>query len=192
LEINRFEEVNGVVAQANIVEGRMVKLSANVFTADFGSLADLPGAHVPATAEEATRAKYIVTFALDNRPTPIYGSNPAYSWSLRAGGWDQATNVPFTTEVFETHQANQEGLTIPSGTACLAFTDGVFTLRAADYVDSVEIRVPGNALIVSDTASDGAAAAGKLRYAAATTVGVVGETHSYDSTTGKLTVILYG
>lgn len=187
MEINRFDDVVGGVAQADIVEGRFVVLAANaVASVDFGSRADLPGFKVPSTAEEATRARYVSTFAVDNRPTPIYNPIPSMDFALR-GGFDQSKNVPFSTTVYLTHPGNQEGMTIPSGTSMLGFTEGVFTLPSGAYIYSSTITVPGAALIVEYSGAD----AGKPKYTATNAVGVVGTVEHYDSTDGRLTVKVY-
>lgn len=187
MEINRFEDVLGVMPTADVVEGRFVVLTSHTFSADFGSQTDLPGAKVPATAEEAKRAKYVITWAVDNRPTPIMTPMPSFVFAER-GGWDQSQTIPFSTTVYLTHPGNQEGLTIPSGTAALAYTEGTFTFPSGAYVYSSDIIVPGAAIIIADTASDGAPSAGKPKYTATFAAGVIGVTERYDSTTGRLTI----
>lgn len=187
MEINRFEDVLGVVTTNTVVEGRFGVLTSHSESYDFGSRSDLPGFKVPATAEEAKRAKFIVTWAVDNRETPIMESIPSYSFAQR-GGWDQAANAPFSATVYLTHPGNQEGLTIPSGVPALAYTEGTFTLPSGAYVYSSSIIVPGAAIVIADTASDGASSAGKPKYASSMAAGVVGFTERYDSATGKLTI----
>ena len=186
MEINRFEDVAGAVAQADIVEGRFVILTANTVSENFGSKEDLPGVKIPSTAEEATRAKYVATFAVDNRPTPIYQPAPSMDFALR-GGFDQAANLPFATTVYLTHPGNQEGMTIPSGASCLGFTNGTFTLPSGAYIYSADVIVPGAALVVEYSGAD----AGKPKQTTTNAVGVIGETDRYDTTTGKLTVRVF-
>jgi hypothetical protein len=186
MEINRFNDVLGVVLTADTVEGRFVVLTSHSFSEDFGSLADLPGAKVPATAEEAKRAIYCITWKVDNRPTPIVDSYPSFAFAER-GGFSENANAPFTATMYLTHPGNQEGLTIPSGASALAYTDGTFTLPSGSYIYSSNIIVPGAALIVANT-SDDTTDAGKLKYTASMAAGVVGVTERYDSATGKLTV----
>lgn len=183
MEINQFDEVIGVVPTADVVEGRFVVLTSQGFSPDFGSYADLPGAKIPSTADEAAKASRIITFAVDNRPTPFFGTNPAFNFALR-GGWDQAANVPFSTTVYATHRGNQEGLTLPSGEPALAYSDGTFTLPSGAYVYSSDITVPGAAIIVEYSGGD----AGKPKYTNAEAVGVVGHTRAYDSATNRLTI----
>lgn len=187
MEINLFEDVLGVMPTEDIVEGRFVLLTSHSFSQDFGSEADLPGVKLPDTAEEAKRAFYCLTWKVDNRPVPIMHPTPAFDFALR-GGFDQAANAPFSTTVYLTHQGNQEGLTIPSGVTALAYTDGAFTLPSGAYVDSNDIIVPGAAIIIADTNSDGAGSAGKPKYTASMAAGVIGFTERYDATTGRLTI----
>lgn len=187
MEINRFEDVIGVVTQADTVEGRFVVLVSNTMGGAFINVdADLPGARVPATAEEAKRAKFCLTWAVDNRQAPLV-NYPSTTWDLR-GGWVNSTQGPLSTTMWLSHPGNQEGQTIPSGYKSLAYTEGTFTLPSGAYVDSSNIKVPGAAIIVADTASDGAGSAGKPKYTATMAAGVIGFTEAYDSATGRLTI----
>ena len=188
MEINRFEDVLGVVAQADVVEGRFVVLVANALGGLFMNVdSDLPGARVPATAEEAKRAKFCVTFAPDNREAPII-DYPSTVFDFR-GGWVNSPSGPLTgVKMWLTHPGNQEGQTIPSGYHALAYTEGTFTLPSGGYVDSAEIKVPGAAIIVADTSSDSAGDAGKPKYTATFAAGVIGFTEDYDDDTGRLTI----
>lgn len=187
MEINRFEDVLGVIPVADTPEGRFVALTSHTFSVDFGSQTDLPGAHVPQTAEEAKRAKYCLTWAVDNRQFPLMSPMPSYTFAMR-GGWDQSQSIPFSTTVYLTHPGNQEGLTIPSGTPSLAYTEGTFTLPSGAYIYNANIIVPGAAIVIADVASDGAPDAGKPKYTATFAAGVIGVTERYDSTTGALTI----
>lgn len=189
MEINKFEDVLGVMPVEDIVEGRFVLLTSHSFSNDFGSETDLPGVKLPDTAEEAKRAKYCLTWKVDNKEFPSYAV-PSYSFAER-GGWSQTANAPFSTTVYLTHPGNQEGLTIASGVSSLAYTEGLFTLPSGAYVYSAEIIVPGAAIIIADTASDDAATAGKPKYAASAAVGVIGETYGYDTTSKKLTIRVF-
>lgn len=188
MEINRFEDVIGAVAQADVVEGRLVVLTTNVHGGTFINVdADLPGAKVPATAEEAKRAKFVATWAVDNRETPIV-DYPKTAYDFR-GGFVNSTAGPLTgMTMWLTHPGNQEGKTIPSGYKMLLYTEGTFTFPSGAYVYSSDIVVPGAAIIVADTASDGAPEAGKPKYTASMAAGVIGFTEDYDAATGKLTI----
>jgi hypothetical protein len=164
----------------------MVKLTSQSVNNDFGSNSDLPGAKTPATLVHAAQARYMCMFAQDNRSLPIYRPQPHFDWALRQGGWDQAANSPFAPSmVYITHPNQQEGLTIPSGSQCLLFGEGEYTVRSGEYIYSATIEVPGTPLTPANTASDGAGSAGKLKVT--DTVGVVAEVVHYDNTTGKLT-----
>ena len=187
MEINRFEDVIGVVTQADTVEGRFVVLTSNAFGGLFINVdADLPGAKVPATAEEAKRAKFCLTWAVDNRQSPLVNYT-GVTFDFR-GGFVNSQSGPLTTTMWLTHPGNQDGQTIPSGYKALAYTEGTFTLPSGHYVDSDEIKVPGAAIIVADTSSDGASDAGKPKYTASMAAGVIGFTEDYDSATGRLTI----
>lgn len=188
MEINRFEDVIGVVAQADVVEGRFVVLTSNAHGGLFMNTdTDLPGAKVPATAEEAKRAKYCITFAVDNRQAPIV-DYPKTTFDFR-GGWVNSPAGPLTgVTMWLTHPGNQEGQTIPSGYKALGYTEGTFTLPSGAYIYDADLIVPGAAFIIADTASDGAGEAGKVKYTATMAAGVIGVVEAYDSETGKLTV----
>ena len=188
MEINRFEDVIGVVAQEDVVEGRFVIMIANAMGVDFMNVDDdLPGARVPATAEEAKRAKFCITWAVDNRQAPII-DYPKAAFDFR-GGWVNSTAGPLTgVKMWLSHPGNQESQTIPSGYKALGYTEGTFTLPSGQYIDSDEIKVPGAAIIVANTADDTAAEAGKPKYTATMAVGVIGFTEDYQTDTGRLTI----
>lgn len=187
MEINRFEDVIGVVAQADIVEGRFVVLTSNAMGGLFMNTdADLPGAKVPATAEEAKRAKFCITWAVDNREAPIV-DYPGSDFDFR-GGFVNNAQGPLSVKMYLTHPGNQEGLTIPSGYKALGYTEGTFTLPSGAFVDSADIKVPGAAIVIADTSTDGASEAGKPKYTATMAVGVIGYTEDYDTDSGKLTI----
>lgn len=188
MKINRFEDVMGVIPQADIVEGRFVCIKPNVHSYDFGSREDLPGCTVPATAEEAKFARYCLTWAVDNGKPPYYKPVPHYDWSNRRGGWDQATNLPMTsTTVYTTYPGYQEGFTIPSGTPALAFGEGTYTVPSGCYIDNANIINVGARVEVANTAED-SSNAGKLKYVATMDERTIGFVRAYDSATGALTV----
>lgn len=178
MEINHYGDfIVGGIAAADVVEGRMVLLTSHSFDNDFGSDTDLPGVKVPANATEAASARYVVTWAVDNRPTPLLETIPSMSFAIR-GGFDQAVNVPFSATVRLTHPSNQEGLTIPSGTKVLAFGEGMYTVPSGAYVYSAEVRTPGTPLAVANTNDDTAPEAGKLKYSTTNPVAEVVRYHS--------------
>lgn len=187
MEINRFSDVLGVVTTEAITEGRFVLLTSHSESQDFGSLEDLPGVKLPDTAEEAKRAAYCLTFKVDNRPLPLMETVPSYEFAER-GGFAEDPNAPFSATVYLSYPGNQDGRTIASGVSALAYTDGTFTVPSGSYVYSSDIVVPGAAIIIANTADDGATDAGKPKYTATMAAGVVGVTERYDSATGKLTV----
>jgi hypothetical protein len=190
MEINRFEDVIGGVTQADTVEGRLVVMAANAFDGDFINLnEDLPGFKVPATAEEAKRAKFVLAWAVDNREAPVVNYDSLRTAFDFRGGFVNSQSGPLTgLTMWLTHPGNQEGTTIPSGYKALGYTEGTFTFPSGAFVDSTEIKVPGAAIIAADTASDGAGEAGKPKYTASMAAGVLGFTEAYDAATGRLTI----
>src|SRR5574338_590854 len=106
MEINRFEEVLGGVVQEDTVEGRFVILVANAMGGTIMNIDDdLPGLRVPATAEEAKRAKYVSAWAVDNRQSPLVMSYPSTTFDFR-GGWVNSSSGPITQTVWLTHPGN--------------------------------------------------------------------------------------
>jgi len=183
MELNHYgDTVMGVVAQEDTVEGRMVLLTANVHSRNYGSQSDLPGVKLPDTAAEAGVARYVLKFEQDNRSLPIYQPHPQFSYALRHG-FDQDANAPFSATVYITHPGVQDGQTIPSGTGCVAYGEGVYTVTSGNYIYSASIETPGTQLDVANTAEDGASSAGKLMVG---TSNPVAEVVRYDSSTGDL------
>lgn len=190
MEINRFEDVIGLVPQADIVEGRLVALIANAMGGAFINInGDLPGARVPATAEEAKRAKFVVAWAVDNRESPIVNYDSLRTNFDFRGGFVNSQSGPLTgLTMWLTHPGNQEGATIPSGYKALGYTEGTFTFPSGAYVYDANIIVPGAAIISSDETTDGAGEGGKPKYTASMAAGVIGFTEDYDAATGRLTI----
>lgn len=188
MEINRFEDVIGAVVQEDMVEGRFVIMTSNAMGGLFMNVDDdLPGAKLPDTAEEAKRAKFCVTFAVDNRPTPIV-DYPRTTFDFR-GGWVNAQAGPLTgLKMWLTHPGNQENQTIPSGYKALLYTEGTFTIPSGQYIYNSALETPGAAFIVADATTDGAGEAGKPKYAASMAVGVIGFVEDFNTATGALTL----
>lgn len=189
MEINKYTDIIGVIACGDVVEGRMVILTSHGSSYDFGSRADVFGARVPYTAAEAAKAKYVITWPVTNAKVTddirMIVPFPAYNWSLRQGGWDQAGNVPFTGKIYLTYPGNQNGVTIPSGYQALAFDKGVFTVQSGGFTFSASIMAAGAPLRVKDAATDTIAEAGKLVYDAAS--GVIAIVERFNSEDGSLT-----
>ena len=186
MEINDFGNVViGAVVTEDIVEGRFGLLTSHSWSRDYGSQTDLPGVKLPANATDAAKARYLVAFEQDNRSLPIYQPNPSFSNALRYG-FDQASNAPFSAQVFLAHPNVQDGsLTIPSGSNAVLHGDGIFTVPSGQYIYNASLTTPGATLTVANTADDGGATeAGKLKYA---TSAILAEVVKYNSTTGALT-----
>lgn len=182
MEINHYgDTILGAVVVEDVVEGRMLCLTAHTESEDFGSLSDLPGARLPRSTTEAAASRYIVAFAQDNRKTPFYRDNPSFEFALRYG-FDQAANAPFDPGlVYLTHPGNQDAMTIPSGSKVLLFGEGVYTVTSGNYIYSSEMEVPGSSLTVENTAG---ANRGKLKYS---TSNVVAEVVHFDGDDSSLT-----
>jgi hypothetical protein len=187
MEINKYTDIIGVVVTSDIVEGRMVLITSQGSSHDFGSRADLMGVKLPGDGTEALLAKYIVTWPVNNAQVTddikMLVPMPGYNWSLRRGAWDQTGNVPFTSAVYLTYPGNQNGVTIPSGYLALAFDRGVFTVPSGGFVFSANIMAAGAPLEVLNTADD-TTSAGKLSYNAAGTIAIV---ERFNSDDGSLT-----
>ena len=182
MEIRKYQDIIGVVAQVDITEGLMVLLTENAsaYSYDFGSREDLPGVKLPTTPGEAGQAKYVAAFAVDNSSTPIYSPYPSMPFALR-GGFDQDANVPFSATVYLTHPGNMKGQTIPSGSLCLAFAGGVYTVYSGCFVPSGGL-VAGAKLSVMYSGAD----VGKLQHETTVASGIA-TVIQYDSTNLELT-----
>lgn len=178
MKINTVKEALGAVATSNIPEGRFVLLTPHNVSYDFGSRTDLPGVKLPATADEAKRAKYVAAFAVDNREAPIIDF-PSPDWGTR-DLFGQGENAPFSATVYLTQPSLQDGQTIPSGYVMMALR-GVIT--TSEFIDNAGL-VPGAAVTVAYTGAD----AGKLQYASSMSDAVVG--FVLEKYSGELTVEL--
>lgn len=166
MEVNKYEDIMGVVVTEAIVEGRMVLLTSHSENLNYGSKTDLPGVKLPDSAADAAKARYCVAFAVDNTEPPIYEPYPTLgSFALR-NGFSVDPNVPFSATIRLTPPSIQEGQTIASGFVALAFGAGaVITVPSGAYVYSASL-VPGAYLDVTDPVSDAAEDPGKLKYSA--------------------------
>jgi hypothetical protein len=185
MEIRKYTDIVGGVATTAIPEGRMCIMTGNQgWSKDFGSETDLPGFRMPQTSTEAKKAKFVVTWPVTNSrfegAIQMFVTPPSFPFALRAGGWDQASNVPFTGTAYLTYPGNQDGVTIPSGYQVLAFDKGVFRVPSGAYVYNAAMLTPGCPLEVLNVADD-TTSAGKLNYNSGGdeyTVAVVEQLHS--------------
>jgi hypothetical protein len=177
MEINKYTDIMGVITTEDIPEGRMVLMTSHSKNHDFGSEVDLPGVKLPDDATEAGVAKFCLTWPVNNAnaegPIRMFIPTPSFDWALRAGGWDQSANVPFSATVHLTYPGHKDGVTIPSGFQALAFDRGVFTVPSGAFVYSADLLVPGAPLEVLNAGDDGASEAGKLAYNSAGSIAVV-------------------
>lgn len=190
MKINEFDDVMGVIPTEDIVEGRFVLMCGHSFSYDFGSREDVVGVKLPDTADEASRCKFIITWAVTNVSTPIYMPQPDLDQGVRRGGWSHAANTPITgSTIYLTYPGYTDCQTIPSGTPSLVYTEGTFTLPLGCYnMDTDDIAEPGAAIIIGNTADHGASEAGIPRYSATKTDAVIGYTERFDWDTYELTI----
>jgi hypothetical protein len=174
VEINKFSDIIGTVATEDIPEGRMILLTSHSQSHDFGSRADLPGVKLPETSAEAARAQYVAVFAQDNRGLPIYQPTPSYTYQLRRGWGQGVDNVPITgSTIYLTHPGNMKGQTIPSGELLTAHGGGVYTVFSGGYIYDANLETPGTFLVAANTADDGVAHKGKLKYSSCAGIAIV-------------------
>lgn len=186
-----YDNIISVIPTADVVEGRMGLLTTHSHSYDFGSKEDRPGFKVPATAEEAKRAKFMIAWGEDNRETPIISPIPSTVFNTR-NGYGSTANAPITSAtVYLTQPGHQEGLTIPSGTYSLAYFAGTYTVESGSYIYNAALENVGAPVIVANTAED-TTDAGKLKYQATMDERVVGLVIDFNSSTSALTVQLLG
>lgn len=173
MEIRKYTDIVGAVVVEDIVEGRMVLLTAVGAAATgqpgsdlFGSRSDLPGLKLPETEAEADLAKFTVTWQVSNSVAEgeikLFITQPSFDFALRQG-FDLPANVPFNANVHLTYPGNQDSVTIPSGFQALAFDKGVFRVPSGQFIYSAAIELTGAQLSVANTADDGAGESGKLQ-----------------------------
>lgn len=190
MEIRRFSDIMGVLTTEAIAEGRFVRLTAApTFANDpYGYYGDLPGVALPTSSAEALQAKYVLGFAMDNRPLPIYDPNPFFYWVVRNYGFESgqrlpdADNVPMTnTTVHLTHPSVTQGLTVASGVKALAYAGGIYTFPSGEFVYTADLQTPGAAIAVQYSGTD----RGKPMYNASGTIGYV---HDWDADNFAVTI----
>lgn len=192
-EIRKFSDIIGVVLTEDIADGRCVLLTSAPSTqnpfSQYGLREDLAGVKLPTSSGEAAEARYVLKWAKDNRPTPLFYPMPQYNWIGRNFGFESGQsdpsgrNLPMTnTTVYLVHPQVQEGLTIPSGELGLAYAGGVYTFASGEFVYSADLEVPGTKVGVEYTAG---ADRGKPKYDAS---GVFGKVEQFDSTEFTVTV----
>ncbi len=184
-ELNHIEEVLACVVVQDTPEGRFGLFVTHNNNYDFGSRTDLPGFKLPATSAEAAKARFMVGWAPTNQQMPMYLPEPGMPFALRQG-FGTADNAPFNATVYVTPPSLQEGVVIPSGVPALAFGAGIYTLGTDGYIADSNL-VAGAPVKVADAATDGAANAGKLKYASTVDASVIGFVVRKDAD-GRLTV----
>ena len=187
MEINKYLDIVGVVTMDAYVEGRFGVFDAHGLTQDFGSWADLPGFRVPVSAEEATRAAHVLTWAVDNRQYPLFQPVPSMTWALRQG-FDRTQSLPITTaSIYLTPPGNQEEVTIPSGMPALAFGMGTYTMPSGSWVHTAAMQTPGCLVQVCNYAED-TTDAGKIKSLTTNSYRRVGLVRYYNPANDRLTI----
>ena len=172
MKINHLDEVISCVNLQEAQEGLFGFLTTHSENYNFGSRTDLPGFKLPATAAEASRARFMIGHAVTNEQPPIYDPAPYSVYQLRQG-FGGADNAPFTAKVHLTPPSVTEGVPVASGAVALAFGAGIYTIPSDLYIDNASL-VAGAPVVVANTAEDGASNAGKLKYQATVDSRVIG------------------
>jgi hypothetical protein len=165
--ISRLSDVvRGVSAGASFQEGLAVRL-----TAAGQAHPDLPIAELANAGETAN--VFIVMAAPDNfaRPTraAMYTAGNKVVFDRNSGYSEPIRNLGDQYEVGMSVMWNP---TIPSGALALAQRGGTYAVPSGAYVDSANIKVPGNMIKVGSN--------GKWEYTA-TTAEAVGYTEEYNT-----------
>lgn len=172
MKINHLDEVFSCVNLQEAYEGLFGVLTTHSVDYNFGSRTDLPGFKLPATAAEASKARFMLGHAVTNVEPPIYEPAPYATYQLRQG-FGGADTAPFNATVHVTPPSLTEGVPVASGAVALAFGAGVYTIPSGLYIDNASL-VAGAPVVVANTAEDGASNAGKLKYQATVDSRVIG------------------
>lgn len=165
--VSRLSDVvRGVVAGANFQEGLAVRL-----TAAGTAHTDLPTAQLATGGETAN--VFIIMAAVDNfaRPTraSMYTAPSTVQIDRNTGYSDPIRNLGDQYEVGMSVLWNP---TIPSGALAQAHRGGTYAVPSGAFVDSVNIKVPGNKIKVG--------ASGRWEYTS-TESEAVGYTEEYNT-----------
>lgn len=166
MEIRKFEDIHGMTAAEDIVEGRFVIIESD------GKV------HLPHGGTEVPRL--LAGHPVSNITPPFYLPNPSYTFGLRQT-FEQAPNVPFEAYVHLTNPSMTESPTIPSGSGVLLFDRGVFTLPSGQWVYSASV-VPGVEL---EVVNSGATAGKPQLKSSGTAVAMVLEVGTDETLTFK-------
>jgi len=128
MEIHKFTDILGKVCESDIYEGRMVLLTRGT-----------DRARLPHSLVDARMARYVIAWPVENRVLPIYDPYPTFTRALRLG-FDQTANTPFSATAY-TFYPNLSDTTfeIPSGTGCLLYDKGEFTVGSGEWVNNVAV-----------------------------------------------------
>ncbi len=87
MEVLKYTDIEGANTARAIYEGRMVRMDAHGWF-------DLPH-----NAAQASLAKYLIAWPVENRQLPIYQPYPTFTRALRYG-FDQTANTPFSATAY--------------------------------------------------------------------------------------------
>jgi len=175
MRINRFLDVFGGIATADIAEGRFAYLGDS-------DEDDVYGVAVPASEANALLSNVCVSWPPTNLKSPFYTPMPALSptWALRQG-FNQDANDPSDVELSYVYAGSRDSSTIPSGTYVRLFSShSVVTLTSGNFIDSASFA-RGVRVSISYSGTN----AGKPQYDASGTIAIV---EDYDSSALTLTL----
>ena len=172
------EYVRGAITATSIVEGLAVKIT-NSGTVN-GYASDLPIVALATSGQ--VEGVYVIEAAPDNFPRPVDSRQYTAGWtktfdSFSSSGYADPVE---TVTLYKVGISNLDNPTIPSGFLVRLHKGTTVTLAAASWVDSANIKVPGNLVEVG--------ADGKWQYTASAS-SAVGFTEEYAD--GKLTIRVY-
>lgn len=174
----RSSTIRGAITAADIVEGLAVTLT-NSGTVN-GFQTDLPNV---ALADSGVTRVYVLEAAPDNFPRPVDRRQYRAGWYVHLDRDEADFNEPLETITrYNIGIANLYNPTVPSGFLVLAHRGGTYTVPSDCFVESANIKIPGNYVEVGD--------GGKWQYTASES-SAVGEVVRYDDSTDELTFSLW-
>lgn len=168
--------VKGGITSDAILEGLAVVLS----NSGVASNPDLPTIVLAGANDSPV---YILEAAPDNFPRPVDSRQYTATWYTTLGSEDGDFSEPLeTVTLYRVGMSNLDNPTVPSGVRALVHRGGRYTVPAACFTDSADIRNPDAYIVVG--------ANGKWEYSASKT-NAVGQVVEYDASTGSLVFELW-
>src|SRR5688572_8539431 len=143
--VSRLSDVvRGGYASEDMQEGRAVRLTES---GSFSGRNELP-AFAPATAGTTTNV-FCLMAAVDDFPRPTKKSMYTTT-GLRFVNYDEGYSDPIRNDgdVYQVGMSVLWNPTIPSGALALGHRGGTYAVPSGAYVESANIRVPGNMIAV--------------------------------------------